>query len=125
MSDKRELKILLVEDESIARMMMQSILSKVYSHVVAAQNGLEGLEKFKAESPDIVITDLEMPVMTGAEMIREIRQVDETVPILVVSAYSDAEKSADLIQGRLIKPVFKKDLYSIIEQLFGLSRNDS
>jgi len=67
---KKDIKILFVDDDEITRMVMVSQLSARYSAVFSAPNGREGLELFSNERPDVVVTDLSMPVMTGTEMIK-------------------------------------------------------
>lgn len=91
--------ILVVDDEKqITRMLRASLQSAGYE-VTIAQNGLEALEKFGERLPDLVITDLAMPEMTGIELTGAIRRMAET-PILVLSVRnSDAMKVAALDEG--------------------------
>ncbi|EHN3160800.1 response regulator transcription factor [Campylobacter jejuni] len=119
----KELIILVVEDEVKARESMINILSERFSKVIGAQNGDEGLKKFKKFKPDLVITDIAMPIMDGLDMAREIKEISDDVPIVVLSAYSEKERllrSIDIgIDKYLIKPVDIEELFKVLEYLIG------
>ncbi|MCS4475152.1 response regulator [Clostridium botulinum] len=63
-------KILYVEDEAITQIIVKKILKKISGKLYIAENGQEGFELFKVYRPDIVITDLRMPIMNGIDMIK-------------------------------------------------------
>jgi len=65
--------------------------------VIEAENGLQGLQLFKQQQPDIVITDIRMPVMNGLEMSQNIRNIDTEIPIVFLSAHSDTEMLQEAI----------------------------
>ncbi len=119
----KELIILVVEDEVKARESMINILSERFSKVIGAQNGDEGLKKFKKFKPDLVITDIAMPIMDGLDMAREIKEISDDVPIVVLSAYSEKERllrSIDIgIDKYLIKPVDIEELFKVLNYLIG------
>lgn len=119
----KELIILVVEDEVKARESMINILSERFSKVIGAQNGDEGLKKFKKFKPDLVITDIAMPIMDGLDMAREIKEISDDVPIIVLSAYSEKERllrSIDIgIDKYLIKPVDIEELFKVLDYLIG------
>ncbi|ECC0596351.1 response regulator transcription factor [Campylobacter jejuni] len=119
----KELIILVVEDEVKARESMINILSERFSKVIGAQNGDEGLKKFKKFKPDLVITDIVMPIMDGLDMAREIKEISDDVPIVVLSAYSEKERllhSIDIgIDKYLIKPVDIEELFKVLDYLIG------
>jgi two-component system KDP operon response regulator KdpE len=82
-------RILIVDDEpQIVRMLRASLVSSGYE-VVSASNGLEGFETFERTHPDLVITDMSMPVMDGFALTEEIRRVSQ-VPVIILSV-RDAE----------------------------------
>lgn len=83
----KTLKVLYVEDEIILRDTTCNSLNSILKEIVVANNGKEGLEKFQNEPFDLIITDLSMPIMSGTEMITEIRKIDKTVPIIITTAY--------------------------------------
>ncbi len=119
----KELIILVVEDEVKARESMINILSERFSKVIGAQNGDERLKKFKKFKPDLVITDIAMPIMDGLDMAREIKEISDDVPIVVLSAYSEKERllrSIDIgIDKYLIKPVDIEELFKVLDYLIG------
>ena len=106
-------RILVVDDEKqITRMLRASLQSSGYQ-VSVAGNGLEAYELFEAERPDLIITDLAMPEMTGLELTRAVRQVALT-PIIVLSVRdTDAMKVKALDEGAddyLTKPFSMPEL---------------
>ncbi|EAJ7870421.1 response regulator transcription factor [Campylobacter jejuni] len=119
----KELIILVVEDEVKTRESMINILSERFSKVIGAQNGDEGLKKFKKFKPDLVITDIAMPIMDGLDMAREIKEISDDVPIVVLSAYSEKERllrSIDIgIDKYLIKPIDIEELFKVLDYLIG------
>lgn len=107
-------RILVVDDErQITRMLRASLQSSGYT-VDIAENGLEAFQKFEADPPDLIITDLSMPEMNGLELTQAVRRVAET-PIIVLSVRDgDAMKVNALDEGAddyLTKP------FSMIELL--------
>lgn len=81
-------KILYIEDDSLTRKIVTKILSSKYENIITASNGLEGLKLFEDEHPDIIITDLSMPVMSGFQLVEKIRETGSDVPIVITTAYS-------------------------------------
>jgi len=81
--------ILVVEDTADTADLMKSVLELSGFAVVLAVDGLDGIEKARAESPDLIITDISMPRLNGIEMIRELRGMPEfkTTPILAITSY--------------------------------------
>lgn len=105
--------ILTVDDEpQIARMLKASLQSGGYT-VVTAENGVSGLAQFTLNKPDLIITDLAMPVMNGLEFTEEIRKIAST-PIIVLSVRNtDAMKVSALDAGAddyLTKPFSMSEL---------------
>ncbi|MGI4854789.1 MAG: response regulator transcription factor [Janthinobacterium lividum] len=92
-------RILVVDDErQITRMLRMALQSSGYA-VDTAANGVEGLQKFEAQQPDLVITDLAMPGMDGLELTRAVRRLAAT-PIIVLSVRdADAMKISALDDG--------------------------
>lgn len=89
--------ILIVDDSDAARQSMQFRLKTKGYEVDSASNGQEGLDKLKSgKKVDLIITDMNMPVMNGVEMVREIRGMSEFkyTPIIVLSTDEDKGQQA-------------------------------
>ena len=80
------LRVLLVEDNMINTKIAQKIMSQWDVIVDCAENGLVGVEKFNANSYDVILMDLSMPVMDGYDATIEIRKVDKMIPIIALTA---------------------------------------
>lgn len=94
----KDLTILCVEDEDGVRDSLVEYLNKRFKTVYAAFNGEDGLEKYNQDHPDIIITDIQMPVMNGLEMSRIIRETDKDIPIIIVSAFNDISYLREAIE---------------------------
>jgi CheY-like chemotaxis protein len=114
----KTLKVLYVEDDDITREMASRMISKYFDNVIVASDGSIGLEKFKDESPDLIITDLSMPEMSGFEMISNIRETGSDIPIIVTTAYRSETESLQDVNAIVFKPVNKKLLLKAIEEIF-------
>ena len=106
--------LLCVEDEENVRQIYKLLFPMLFKEVYFAKDGQEGLEFFKKYHPDIVLTDERMPKMSGLEMIKEIRKIDKSVPIILVTAFEDKDilkTSIDLnITAYVKKPVSRDKL---------------
>lgn len=120
MAQDIKLKILYVEDDKNLREEYQKFFSKRCDILFLAFNGQEGFDSFLKNKPDIVITDITMPIMNGLEMIKKIREVDNSVPIIVTSAFNEQEYLLEAInQGvsrYILKPFNRKLLKQLIEE---------
>ena len=121
MSNKllKSLKVLFIEDEDLIRNKIVSSLEYIVSEVVSASNGIEALEKLQSFTPDLIITDLEMPKMNGADFIHEVRKKDKDTCIVVVTAYTSEKYLLQLIdmhiEKYILKPITLEKLISALE----------
>jgi response regulator NasT len=118
MKAEQALRIVIADDEPDMRDYFCKILPRLGHHVVAtAQNGRELVDQCRALRPDMVITDIKMPDMDGIEAADKIYS-DSPLPVVLVSAYHDAEliarAEADHIMGYLVKPIKQADLQPVI-----------
>ncbi len=121
MDDMLDLSILYVEDDDVAMELLGNYLQEMYSKVYFAKDGEEGLELFKTKDIDVVLTDIGMPKMDGLEMSRLILEIDENIPIVVISAFGDTQnllKSVNIgIHNYLIKPLSVDKLDFILDRI--------
>ncbi|QZY54219.1 Na-translocating system protein MpsC family protein [Crassaminicella profunda] len=105
----QNIKVLYVEDEPITRNQVFRFLKNRIGKLVLAENGEDGIKNFIQHKPDIVITDVVMPDMSGIEMMRKIREQGYKCPFIITSALSDSKtilETVDLkIEKYLIKPI--------------------
>ena len=116
--------VLFVEDEELAREILANMLSKVFKKVLTAANGLEGLEKFEESKSsneiDLIISDINMPIMNGLDMLEKIREIDSTIPVIFVTARNETNnilRAIDLnVTNYIIKPVQMDIMLSKIKE---------
>ena len=82
-------KILVVDDEEGIRLLYQEELDMEGFAVETAKNGELALEKFKAAQPDLVILDINMPGMNGIEVLRQMKEQNAALPVILSSAYPE------------------------------------
>ncbi len=120
----KRISILYVEDEPMIRDSMQLIFDKLFKHTVIATNGQDGFDRFKFHQErgmlfDVIISDINMPIMNGLEMIEQIRKLDEDIPIILTTAYSDSKYFLEAIALKVhhyaIKPLEIKALAHTIQ----------
>lgn len=93
MENNRKTKILLIEDEKDVRESYEDMLSLLGYETGMAENGKEGLEKLKKDKYDIVLTDLNMPVMNGLETLRRIKKKDADIEVIVITGFATIENA--------------------------------
>lgn len=96
-----EMKILLVDDASFIRMSLEKILDKseYKFEYIEAVDGIEAIEKYKSERPDLVIMDISMPNMNGIEAVKSIKQYDNDADIIMCSSTGYPQKVIDAINA--------------------------
>lgn len=108
-------RVLVVEDNVEMRAYLRQLLAESYN-VVTAADGLEGLRQARSWQPDVIVTDLMMPGMTGAELIDELRRDDQLqeVPVMLLTARADDDLKVRLLrdgaQDYLPKPFWPEEL---------------
>jgi len=90
-TDLSSLNVLYVEDDAETREELELILHSWFKNLFTASDGEEGLELYKKHHPDIVISDIQMPKMNGLSMAADIRSINPTQEIIILSAYNDVE----------------------------------
>jgi CheY-like chemotaxis protein len=87
------LTVLYVEDDEGTREMYSLLLSDIVGVLITAKNGVEGLAAYHLHQPDIVITDIQMPLMDGLEMLKHVHTSNTSVPAIILSACDDPNQS--------------------------------
>jgi two-component system chemotaxis response regulator CheY len=122
-------KILVVDDDSaISKGLLEVLNMEGYNAVDSAPNGLDGLEKYKTMRPDLVIMDMEMPVMNGYESSQKIKEINPNANILVLTGTPEniyAKKTIDegYASVLLTKPVSWGQLRQTIERHLPFTEN--
>ncbi|MBF0563989.1 MAG: response regulator [Nitrospirae bacterium] len=118
---KKDTSILYVEDEELLRKNIVTFLERRFNVVYSATNGMEGFELFSKHFPDIVITDILMPVMDGIEMVKRIKQLRPDMPIIITTAFSDTKYLMQAISlkvdGYVTKPIDYNNLMEAINRI--------
>jgi len=119
--------VLVVEDNPDMRRFLASTLAPEY-RVETAADGDEGFRQAAALRPDLILTDVMMPAMSGADLVREVRRVPElaAVPIVLLSAKAEDDLRAHLLAGGaqdyLTKPVSSAELRARVANLIAVKR---
>jgi len=118
--------ILLVEDDATVRAAVRRILERSPHHIHEAGSPVEAIEMFKNKQGryDLVITDMMMPTMTGAEMVRELRERNHDLRAIIMSGYSEETTSRDWRLPPnavfLEKPIAPRKLLQCVADLLGM-----
>ena len=129
---QRKLRILVAEDNAVNQILVKKLLEKVGHHVVLANNGQEAVDRFSEDHFDLILMDVQMPVMSGIEATQAIRAREQrrsyvlsggwhSTPIIALTAHAMAgDREACLAAGmddHLSKPLRSADLYAAIERV--------
>ena len=119
-------KILVVDDEPIKRVTVTDFLLKNGYEVFFCENATGGLEIFRAENPDIVITDLKMPEMDGIEFLKEIKKISPETIVIMMTAYATVETAVEAMKhdayDYITKPFELDELLLMIKRIEELQR---
>lgn len=114
-------KILIVEDEANIRELLRLYLEREGYTVLEAENGVEGIKKWKSDKPDMLLLDVMMPVMDGWEVCRKIR-AESDVPIIMLTAKGEtADRVSGLEMGAddyIVKPLEMPEVIARVRAVF-------
>jgi len=126
--DTKNIKILYVEDDDIARENGVEYLENYFENIYEAPDAITALKLYETHQPQIIITDIQMPKLNGLEFIKRIRQNDKKVQVIVISAFCDKEylfKAIELqLVKYLVKPVNERELEKALEMCVESLRDD-
>jgi PAS domain S-box-containing protein len=115
-----DISVLYVEDEKILRSIYKTLISPRVRSFELAENGEEGFSKYQQLQPDLVISDIKMPVMSGLDMAHKIRKQYPGARIIIMSAYGEAlyfMRAIEIgVKAFLFKPVNSEKLFNLIDE---------
>jgi len=94
----KDITILFAEDEKRLAKLIESAIESYFDSFIMVSNGEEAIKKYHKIKPDIIITDIMMPKMNGLELAKEIKSIDEDIPIIILSAYSHTDMLLEAIE---------------------------
>jgi len=102
-------RILVVDDEPDAVELLQEFLTSKGYEVITASDGEEALRKVKSERPHLILLDVRMPKMNGLEVLRQVRQIDKEVGVIMVTAVNEEETGRQALElgafDYIVKPL--------------------
>lgn len=115
----RSLTLLCVEDNETTQLIYTYIFQDIVKEIIFANNGKDGLEKFALYDIDIILSDYNMPLLNGIEMIKHIREIDAKVPIVLVTAIQEVDVIIEALQlgvtNFLKKPIVASEMVHAVE----------
>ncbi|BCS55125.1 response regulator [Geobacter sp. SVR] len=116
----KDFTVLLVEDEATTREQLARMIATRGYRLIIAENGQQGLDIFRNNPVDLVLSDVMMPFMNGLSMAREIRREAPTAQIIILTAFNDTEHLLDAIEiginQFLFKPLQTEKLFAVLER---------
>jgi YesN/AraC family two-component response regulator len=122
----KNISLLYVEDDTVLRNKTYLLLRMLFKDIEVAENGLEGFAKYESRFVankrfDLIVTDINMPVLDGFELSKKILELDPNQQIIIVSAYNDADKLEQItllgIDNFLHKPIKEEALLTIVNKV--------
>lgn len=119
-------KILAIDDDSIIRTLLTNILTKAGYEVITAPDGESGLELAATSNPDLVVTDFQMPGLTGLDVVTELQRTQPGLPVILLTAHGDVALTIKSIQlgayDFIEKPIQMQELLDVIRNGLEVSR---
>lgn len=119
------MKILIVDDMVTMRRIVKNVLKQLgFSNIDEAENGQDGLQKLKSSKYDFVVSDWNMPVMTGIDMLRAIRADEQlkAIPVLMVTAEAQQKNLVEVVQAGvsnyIVKPFTAETMQEKLAKIF-------
>ena len=114
------IKVMIVEDDEFLLKKITKVLSREIGEVYSFKNPLEALDKIPEIQPDIIVSDINMPEMTGLQMYKKLKELQLNIPIILASAFSEPEYFIEAIKLKvknfIVKPIDLEDLLQELKQ---------
>lgn len=115
-------KVLVVDDAAFLRMRLRKLLEAVGYEVSDASDGIKAVEIFKAKSPDLVLMDVNMPIMSGLEALQEIIKIDKNARVIMLSNASQQEHILKALEcgakNFIVKPFDETRMLEQVKNMF-------
>lgn len=116
----QSLTILYAEDEVGIRENISDSLAYYVKNVYQASNGEEAFELYIDKKPDIILSDIHMPILNGIEFVKKVREIDRKIPIVMITAHTDKEYLLEAVELRMekyiVKPIELEVLLEILKK---------
>ncbi len=126
MSSQLRGRVLIVDDEISNLKALKKILNVEAFETIESIDGTSALQKFRDLSPDMIITDYRMPEMNGMELLKAVRQFDQNVPVVMVTAFGTVDDAVEAMKLGAIdfisKPISRKALLKVVQDVFSRIR---
>jgi len=120
-------RVLYAEDEDGVRKNVSEMLELLFKEVYVACDGKEAYQLYKEHLPDIVITDIQMPFLSGIELAKRIRKTDEHTQILIISAHTEVDYMLEAVELSLVryivKPITETKLFEALERFLEIQKS--
>jgi len=117
----RQPHLLVVDDEEIIQDFLCEFLGQQGYRVTSADNGQEGLARIREARPDLVISDVNMPLMSGIELLQRLREIPDAPPVILLTGYADIGTAIEALKigahDYMLKPVQTDDLLNRVRNL--------
>jgi YesN/AraC family two-component response regulator len=123
----KNLSILIAEDDVFLREELVNYISIFVDDIYQANNGIEAFDMYQKYKPSIILTDIDMPLLNGLELIEKIREVDENIDIIIISAYTYTEYLLRAIELNLVsylaKPIQRNKLEDTLLKSIAIAKS--
>ena len=115
-------RILIVEDEEVTRDVLAQAMNIFGYDAIVAEDGRSALQKYLEHAPDVVVSDIHMPVMNGIDLVKELREINPELPIILITGY-DAQEARRIarkshVNAIIIKPFRLQQLKDLLDKVF-------
>jgi len=119
-------RILLIDDDESIRKVIGYMLEEAGYAAETAATAAEGLQAFRSQRPDLVLTDVKMPRKSGIELLSELKSIDPSVPVIILTAFGTVETAVEAMKrgaaDYLTKPISRDELLMTVAKILKMSR---
>lgn len=119
LENTKNIKILIVEDDDVARENEIEYLHNYFENIYEAKDAIEALKIYEQINPSIIVTDIKMPKLNGLELVQRIREKNNEVQIVILTAFCDKDYLLKAIELKLvkylIKPINENEFYKALQ----------